>query len=622
MTQSHTSSERRLRLWPGVAIVLLQWLIRFAIPLIAPDASIFDVPLDVIAMLAGVLGGFAVLLWWLFFSRARWSERLGAVVLMIVAMYVTSRVVDKSIAGGMMGMMLFLYSIPFLSLALVVWAVATANMADGARRVALVAAVLVACAPWAIVRTAGVLGGGSEFHWRWTDTPEERLLARAEDKAPETAPGMPAAAPSQPAAQASRPVESAPPAGAVLPEPATIKAESTPVQKEQQAEWPGFRGPQRDGVVRGVRINTDWAKFPPVPIWRRPIGPGWSSFAVRGDRLYTQEQRGDDEIVASYAVSTGEPVWRHRDAVRFWESNGGAGPRATPTLSGNRVYAFGATGILNALDAASGRLVWSRNAATDTGREVPDWGFASSPLVVDDAVIVAVSGTLAAYDLATGKPRWVGPQHGGSYSSPQRATLGGVPQVLLLTGAGATSVSPRNGELLWEHEWAGNAIVQPAMTPDGDVVINAVSATGGVGTRRLAVTHSAAAGAAPSDGWNVQERWTSTGLKPYFNDFVIHNGYAFGFDGNILACIDLKDGARKWKGGRYGNGQLLLLVEQDLLLVLSEEGELALVRAAPDQFTEIARFGALNAKTWNHPVLVGNLLLVRNGEEMAAFRLP
>jgi outer membrane protein assembly factor BamB len=160
------------------------------------------------------------------------------------------------------------------------------------------------------------------------------------------------------------------------------------------------------------------------------------------------------------------------------------------------------------------------------------------------------------------------------------------------------------------------------MTPDGDVVINAVSATGGVGTRRLAVTHSAAAGAAPSDGWNVQERWTSTGLKPYFNDFVIHNGYAFGFDGNILACIDLKDGARKWKGGRYGNGQLLLLAEQDLLLVLSEEGELALVRAAPDQFTEIARFGALNAKTWNHPVLVGNLLLVRNGEEMAAFRLP
>jgi outer membrane protein assembly factor BamB len=408
----------------------------------------------------------------------------------------------------------------------------------------------------------------------------------------------------------------------VVPEASTPKAEGNPVAKEAPAEWPGFRGPQRDGVVRGVQISTDWLAFPPVPMWRRPIGPGWSSFAVRGDRLYTQEQRGDDEIVASYRVSTGDPVWRHRDAVRFWESNGGAGPRATPTLSGDRVYAFGATGILNALDGATGRVVWSRNAATDTGRQVPDWGFASSPLVVDDAVIVAVSGTLAAYDLATGKPRWVGPQHGGSYSSPQRATLGGVSQVVLLTGAGATSVLPKTGELLWEHDWSGNAIVQPALTADGEIVINEVSGTGGLGTRRLAVTRTAGPGAAIRDGWNVQERWTSTGLKPYFNDFIIHNGYAFGFDGSILACIDLKDGARKWKGGRFGNGQLLLLAEQDLLLVLSEEGELALVRAAPDQFTQVARFGALNAKTWNHPVLVGNILLVRNGEEMAAFRLP
>jgi hypothetical protein len=151
-----------------------------------------------------------------------------------------------------------------------------------------------------------------------------------------------------------------------------------------------------------------------------------------------------------------------------------------------------------------------------------------------------------------------------------------------MSGAGLTSVAPGSGDLLWEHEWRGGPIVQPAITPDGDVLITTGGATGAAGTRRIAVTHG-------SGGWTLNERWTSTGLKPYFNDFVVHKGHAFGFDGSILASIDLQDGKRVWKGGRYGNGQIMLLPDQDLLLVLSEEGELALVSATPDQFKEIAR---------------------------------
>jgi outer membrane protein assembly factor BamB len=368
-------------------------------------------------------------------------------------------------------------------------------------------------------------------------------------------------------------------------------------------------------VIHNVQIKTDWSQAPPIQMWRRAVGPGWSSFSVRGDLLYTQEQRGDEEVVACYRVSTGEPVWRHRDPIRFYESNGGAGPRGTPTIHGNRIYAMGATAMLNALDANTGKVIWSRKAADDTKRDIPMWGISSSPLVVNDVVIVAVYGTLAAYDINNGNLRWVGPQHGGSYSSPQLARFDGVDHVVILSSPGAVSVNPTDGKLLWEHKWEGGAIVQPAMTEDGDILINAMAATGGIGTRRLSINKT-------DGGWNVEERWTSNGLKPYFNDLVVHKGHAYGFDGAILSSIDLADGKRKWKGGRYGNGQLVLLADQDLLLVISEDGELALVSATPDQYKEIARIPALNAKTWNHPVIVGGVLLIRNGEEMAAYRLP
>ena len=613
---SHEPTLRKpLRLWPGVAAAVLLAVMRFVVPVVVPEATVYGV-------IGAVVAALAIVLWWLFFSRAPWSERLGALVLMVAALWVTSRLVHESIAGGAMGMLLYFLAIPVLSVALVAWAAASRRLSSGSRRASMVATILLACGMFILVRTGGVASGviGSDLHWRWTPTPEERLLAHAPDEPLDAARGGPTApTPAPAAAETPKEPPSATPTGdgkaAVPPVPAAAKKEAAaPTAVETEADWPGFRGPRRDSIVRDVRIETDWTKSPPVALWRRPIGPGWSSFAVRGDLLYTQEQRGDDEIVACYKVSTGEPVWRHRDAARFYESNGGAGPRATPTLSKDRVYAFGATGILNALDAGTGKVVWSRNVASDTGRKVPDWGFASSPLVVDDIVIVAASGTLAAYDLDSGHPRWVGPQHGGSYSSPQLFTIDGVAQILLLSPPGVVSVAPADGTLLWENAWEGGAIVQPALTADGDVLINAQSMTGGMGMRRLAVSHGPA-------GWSVEERWTSNGLKPYFNDFVVHEGHAFGFDGSILACIDLADGKRKWKGGRYGNGQLVLLPDQDLLLVLSEEGELALVKATPDQFTEVARFPAIEGKTWNHPVLVGDVVLVRNGEEMAAFRL-
>jgi outer membrane protein assembly factor BamB len=591
---------RPLRVWPGVVLVAFQAVAMWVLPWIAPEAEPFSLPVGLFGLFAGLAAGLGVVVWWLLFSRARWFERVGILLLLAVALTVVRLIADPSISGAGMGMLLFVGSVPGWCLALVAGAAVASRWGGPSRFAALAAAVLLACVPWALLRTAGVDSTGSEYHWRWSPTPEQQLLARGN----EVAPGVSVV----PAATASAEVVPVDVDPAVVAHP-DVGVPAPPV------EWSGFRGSARDGVVRGVRINTDWKAAPPVELWRRPVGPGWSSFAVQGDLIYTQEQRGDDEMVACYRMSTGEPVWGHRDSVRFWESNGGAGPRATPTIHNGRVYAFGATGILNALDATTGALVWTRQVATDTKRALPIWGFTSSPLVVDGLVIVAAQGTLAAFDARTGAHRWTGPSHGGSYSSPHRVVLDGVPQVVLLGGPGAISVAPADGAVLWTHAWEAGPIVQPAVTADGDLLINAIASTGGIGTRRLAVTRKAGT-------WTLDERWTSNGLKPYFNDLVVHKGHAYGFDGSILAAIDLTDGTRAWKGGRYGNGQLVLLADQDLLIVISEEGELALVSATPDGYSEIARVPALDGKTWNHPVLIGSTLLLRNGQEMVAFRLP
>ncbi len=606
MTIPQSTEHRPLRLWPGVVAVTLQWLLLFGLPIVMPDATPFG-------MIGAVLGGLAVLVWWLFFSRAPQAERWAALALMILAALITPPILHASIRGGMMGMMFGFFVIPTLSLGLVIGAVTGGRLAAGPRRATLAVAILLGSGGWALMRTDGVTGvGHPQLAWRWAKTPEQQLLVRSSIE--------PVAAPTPPAKETAVPVPAVPSnrqaeMHAVARPAALATAIPTPkVETATGADWPGFRGVHRDDTVTGVRIRTDWASSPPVELWRKPVGPGWSSFAVHDGRVYTQEQRGDFEVVACYSLTTGEPVWIHRDATRFWESNGGAGPRATPTFAGGRVYTFGATGILNALNARDGAVVWTRNAAADAGVKTPEWGFASSPLVLDDAVMIAVAGRLASFDRTTGDPRWLGPVEPVGYSSPHLATLDGVQQVLLMTGEGVISVAPADGKVLWKYPFPSAAIVQPALTGDGGVLITSAGMTGGTGIRRLAIAQGPA-------GWTAEERWTSTGLKPYFNDFVVHNGHAFGFDGSILSCIDLQDGKRNWKGGRYGYGQMLLLADQDLLLVVSEEGELALVAAKPDQFTAVARVPSVEGKTWNHPVLAGDILLVRNGQEMVAFRL-
>jgi len=506
-------------------------------------------------------------------------------MLIVAAVILTKRIVHVSIATGSFGFLLFVMAVPAMSLALVAAAVLSRRFASGRRPAVIAAGIVIACGVFALLRTAGATGDfKNEFHWRWSKTPEERLLAQGDETV------------------------------------ASPAAPSTPVKTD--GAWPGFRGPNRDSAVRGVQLKTDWSASPPVELWRRPIGPGWSSFSVHAGRLYTQEQRGNDEIVACYDVSTGKPVWRHTDAARFYESVGGPGPRATPTLSNGRVYALGATGIMNVLDDQTGAVVWSRNAVSDTGAKIPGWGIAGSPLIVGDLVIVAASGSLVAYELATGKPRWFGPKGSDSYSSPQLLTIGGVQQIVLMSSTGATGVALADGKELWSHAWPSDTrIMQPAVAGEGQFVISVGDGMGGAGTRLIAVKQGQN-GQSGSGGWTTEERWTSEEFNPSFTDYVVHKGHVFGFDFGTLACIDVNTGKQTWKAPKHGYGQIVLLPDQDLLLELSEKGELVLIKASPDQFSELARFKVLEGKTWNHPVLVGDVVLVRNDHEMAAFRVP
>jgi outer membrane protein assembly factor BamB len=629
-TQSTVGSRmpKPLRLWPGIALGVLILVLRYVVPAIGHRVFEGDTALTValFSFLGSILAGILILLWWLTFSRAPWVDRLLAVGLVALGFVLGPLVQDRSITTGAMGMLYPILVIPIVGLAFVAWAVLTERLSVGMRRATMAAAILLAFASLGLIRTGGFTAGMKhDFAWRWTATPEERLLA-AEPEPVAAPPVAPTATPAAAAAPAPAPAP-APPTTAATPTPtatapaatatmpAAPPAASSPapaVVAMPRPEWPGFRGPERDGVVSGTRIATDWTATPPTALWKRAVGPGWSSFAVAGDRIYTQEQRGEDELVACYSASTGAPIWQHRDRARFWESNGGAGPRGTPLIHQGRVYALGATGIVNALDAGTGAVVWTRNAAGDTKAKTPMWGFSGSPIVVDDLLIVPTSGSLSAYDLATGAPRWNAPSKSEGYTSPQLVDIDGVRQVLFVNSAGVAGLSPSDGKVLWSSKWEGYPIVQPQVVAGGGVLF---AVQEGQGLRRLAVSRG-------SGTWTASETWTSRGLKPYFNDFVVHKGHAYGFDSNIMSCIDLADGSRKWKGGRYGNGQLVLLADQDALLVLGEEGEIALVKATPDGFTELAKMPGLDGKTWNHPVVVGDRLLVRNSEQMAAFRLP
>jgi outer membrane protein assembly factor BamB len=393
---------------------------------------------------------------------------------------------------------------------------------------------------------------------------------------------------------------------------------------EQWTPRPGdcleYRGANRDGVVKSVRIETDWEANPPKELWRRKAGPSWSGLIVVAGHVVTQEQRGEAEVVVCHDAATGDEVWVHEDKVRFEESMSGEGPRSTPTFADGRIYTLGGNGTLNCLDAATGDVVWAHDIVADAGlkpSDVPQWGYSNSPLVVDGLVIVFAGGeakSVLAYRADDGELAWSSAGGKQSYSSPQLVTLAGRRQILMHDSHSLRGIDIADGTVLWEHP-SSNKESMPILQPHQLAESNELVVVTEAGVELLEVSLE-------KDKWSVESVWRTNQFRANFNDFVIHDGYLYGLDDGIACAIDLATGERVWKKGRLGFGQLLLLPEQDILLVSSNKGEFVLVAAKPTAFEEIARFQAIEGKTWNGPVIDGaGRIFVRNGEEIAAFQL-
>jgi outer membrane protein assembly factor BamB len=379
----------------------------------------------------------------------------------------------------------------------------------------------------------------------------------------------------------------------------------------------GYLGPNRNGILEKLSLNPDWTAHPPQPLWRQPIGLGWSSFAVSGQRAFTQEQRGENELVVCYELASGSVLWAHTNRVRFGEPLGGDGPRATPTISGGRVYAVGGTGILDCLDAATGKLIWSHDTLKENSLPNLPFGKTCSPLVFDDLVVVTGGETngpsLLAYHLKDGSSAWQAGTDKTSFSSPTLATLAGKRQIVCVNGGSVTGHDPSCGAVLWTYAWKGDwpKCTQPVVLPPDRIF---VAASFNAGCILLQLTST-------SDGKvSVAEKWKNRNMKSEFSNIVTREGFAYGLDDGILACVDLATGERKWKDGHYGHGHVLLV--GDLLLIQTEQGPVALVEAKPSGFKELGNFAALQSKTWNVPVVVDGCLLVRNDQNAACYKLP
>lgn len=566
-----------LRVWPALVLSAVIILCRYLPPFIEGASSQYWF----VPIFFPMIGSGLILIWWFTASRASWREKGQGLLGLIVAMAV---IVALSHAS-MRGLLTTYFTLPLSMVGFALAAYLNRSKAPPHRLKGILMGTVVVMAISLLLRSGGVTGDYAfDLQPRWT--PDEGTGQWSATQAQATAA----------------------PTG-------TTSAIEAAVAK---AEWPGFRGADRMGHSEGPKIATDWKTNPPKLLWKKPVGAGWSSFAVAGSFAFTLEQRAAQESVACYDLNTGDELWAQQWEARFDDPMGGPGPRSTPTLADGAVFVAGGSGMLVRLKAGTGEVVWKQDLKALRGRELPMWGFASSPLVTHSVVVVYVGGEsdkgVMAFDAVSGKPRWSAACGLESYSSPQASKVLGEEAVLMLSNAGLLVLDPETGKVRLDYAWKfeGYRALQPTIIGDDTVLLPTPMSEG---TRAIRISKKEGQLAA-------EELWTSKDMKPDFTELTTHKGYLYGIDGSMFSCIDLKTGQRKWKDGRYGKGQALLLTSSELLLIAAENGRVALVKADPTAHNELASFPAIKGKTWTHPVVVADKLLVRNAQEAACYQLP
>ncbi|QDU79745.1 outer membrane biogenesis protein BamB [Polystyrenella longa] len=569
---------RPLRVWPAIIAIVLILMLRFA----PRDLEIMPLWWLYFSFMGPAVCGLGMLVWWGIFSRATRLEALVGLIAILSILVMSWFLAHESM--DMAGFMLVTIPIGFVLFG--ISSLIARSWTPPARSGFILLITLVGFASSLLVRNNGIWGDYNfELAWRWTPTNEE--LAIAEQQARTSAGDA-------------------------------IVSEESFNEWLAEPAWPGFRGPERYSQQSGAELADRWDNVQPELVWKRTIGPAWSSFVVAGNLLFTQEQRGEHETTACYTANEGKLVWETEIESRFAEPMGGAGPRATPTLAEGQLFAMGASGSLLALEPRTGDILWERELKTLADRGVPVWGFSSSPLVVEKNVIVHAGGVgemgVLAFEIEKGELAWSAVSGNHTYSSPQLCQLFGKDYVAIYDNQGLRLLDPSTGEVRLEDQWGDGEfrVTQPQVVGEDKIVL-----AGGMqdGTR-LIQFH------VENEKLTAKEVWHSLDLKSDYNDFVVSGDYLYGFDGSIFTCVDLSTGKRKWKRGRYGKGQVLLLTEINRLLVISEKGEVVLLEVNPEKHVETGTFEAIEGKTWNHPVVVGDRLYVRNAQEAACYRLP